>query len=66
MNLYQATASCRFCAHQSHQLDADREHAYVVVVEAMNKHIAESHPEQLRLHEEEQSAYLARTGPTDG
>lgn len=41
ITLSQATATCPECGHQVHQISATREHARAVVVEAMEKHMAE-------------------------
>ena len=43
--LSNVTGRCRECGYEAHQIDASREHAIQVVTEAVERHMAEEHPE---------------------
>lgn len=45
--LARCRAVCTICGVVKNQIDGDRERAEQVVREAMEKHVAEAHPEQV-------------------
>jgi len=43
--LVKVTGECPFCDVRKHQIDGTRERAERIVTEALDRHVAEAHPE---------------------